>query len=198
MSVQNQPESAAGLTTEVVALAERLWARELGSAHGYIMSLPAVTTDEDEDGGISDQCAAAEGHLLNLETATGGHGFGKDQAPQSEYSVKRFGADFPAEIRLVHEWAVAELMAAAGCPVELLVTSDGAGMRESWRRFTAATINPLGAIVADQASAKLPDPVGITFHRLRGSDVQGLARAIKSLVDAGFDRAAALEIVGIS
>ena len=111
--------------------------------------------------------------------------------------MKRFGANPPDEIREVHSRVLSELLAAAGIPIELMIKSDGAGMRESWRRFTAATISPLGRLIEAEATAKLVgDPVEIDFHRLRGSDVQGLARAVKSLVDSGQSIEQALEIVG--
>lgn len=63
------------------------------------------------------------------------------------------------------------IMAAAGVPVELLRQGDGAGMRESFRRFVLTTLQPIGNLIAAEASRKLERDVSVSFERLRGADV---------------------------
>ena len=70
-------------------------------------------------------------------------------------------------------------------------------MRESYRRFTLTTISPLGEIIGQELTIKLATNIVLSFETLRGSDVQGAARAVAALVKAEIDKERALKIVGL-
>ena len=99
------------------------------------------------------------------------------------------------------EWAdglQARFWAACGFSPALFASGgDGTSQREAFRRFTASTVEHLGELVALEAERKLELPVALSFERLRGSDVQGLGRAVKSLVESGQSLADALAAVGL-
>ncbi len=95
--------------------------------------------------------------------------------------------------------AATEIAAAAGVPRALLDGSgDGAAAREGYRRLTRATIEPLGRLVAHEASVKTGAAVKISFESLRASDTAMAARAFAALVSNGVSIADALAIAGLS
>lgn len=78
--------------------------------------------------------------------------------------------------------AAIKIAGAAGVPWVLLDGSgDGAAQREAYRRLTRSTIEPLGRILAYEASMKLGMAVTVDFAALRGSDTAMQARAFASL-----------------
>ena len=101
----------------------------------------------------------------------------------------------------VRSWAKdleRRVMNAGGLSPALLVSeSDGTASREALRRFAAITANHLGQVVSEEASLKLEQDVVLTFEKLRGSDSQGLGRALKAMTDAGMSLADALQAVGL-
>ncbi len=76
-------------------------------------------------------------------------------------------------------------------------TAHSCTVEVGFRRYTATAAAYLGQIVEAEASAKLDAPVTLTFERLRGADVQGLGRALKSLVESGATYEDALVQVGL-
>ena len=91
-----------------------------------------------------------------------------------------------------------EIASAAGVPRVLLDgTGDGAAQREAYRRLTRSTIEPLGRILAAEASLKLGADVAVTFQALRASDTAMAARAFAALVSNGVSAADALAIAGL-
>lgn len=79
----------------------------------------------------------------------------------------------------------------------LAAADGGAAREEAYRRYVATTAAYLGGVLAAEASAKFETPVTLTFERLRRADVQGLARAVKALVEGGMSLEAALIQVGL-
>ena len=92
-----------------------------------------------------------------------------------------------------------EIAAAAGVPPVLLQAGgDGNSAREAYRRLTRATIEPLGRLLAHEATLKLGAPVTLDFSALRASDVAMNARAFAALVSNGIEPSAALELSGLA
>lgn len=60
--------------------------------------------------------------------------------------------------------------------------ADGTAQRESFRRFLHATIQPVGELIAAELSEKLEEDIRLDFSRLFAADLQGRARAWRSLV----------------
>ncbi len=92
-----------------------------------------------------------------------------------------------------------EIAAACGVPPVLLQAGgDGNSAREAYRRLTRATIEPLGRLLAHEASMKLGAHVTLHFSALRASDVAMNARAFAALVSNGIEPSAALELSGLA
>ena len=60
-----------------------------------------------------------------------------------------------------------------------------------------STLQPFGDMIADEARHKLAAPVRFGFDRLYAADIQGRARAYKSLVDGGMDASKAANSTGM-
>ena len=97
-------------------------------------------------------------------------------------------------------WSAAQeaLLSAAGVPLEILMQSEGASAREAFRRLLHTLLEPWGRIVAQELGNKLDLP-GLLFDwsSIRGADVQGRARALKSMTDAGLPIEQASAIAGL-
>ena len=74
----------------------------------------------------------------------------------------------------------------------------GASAREAFRRLLHTLLEPWGRIVAQELGNKLDLP-GLLFDwsSIRGADVQGRARALKSMTDAGLPIEQASAIAGL-
>ena len=71
-----------------------------------------------------------------------------------------------------------DLAAAFGVPSSLFEPrGDGAGQRESWRRFWIGTIAPLGKSIQAELRLKLENSADVSFEALRASDEDGRSRA---------------------
>jgi hypothetical protein len=74
----------------------------------------------------------------------------------------------------------------------------GPVVREAQRHLSQWTLEPLGKVLADEATAKLGGPVSIDMVRpLQAFDVGGKARAVLALVGAGLSVDAALRLVDV-
>ena len=101
-------------------------------------------------------------------------------APAGDWEAKRLGGDPPrAEVDLLTA-ASAEIYAACGCS-GLFGATTAQAARESFRRFLHSTIQPMGALVAHELSAKLEEHIELDFSPLGAADVQARARAWRSL-----------------
>lgn len=91
-----------------------------------------------------------------------------------------------------------EIAGAAGVPVSLLRgDGDGAAAREGYRRLIRGTLEPLGRILAQEATLKLATPVSVDFAPLRGSDTAMMARAAEAFSRIeGVSPSLALELAG--
>ncbi len=71
------------------------------------------------------------------------------------------------------------------------------GKREALRQFLHSTLQPFGDMIAGEARYKLAASVTFGFDRLFASDIQGRARAFKSLVDGNMEPAQAASVTGM-
>ena len=98
-----------------------------------------------------------------------------------------------------------DICSAFGVPVSLFAErGDGAGQRESWRRFWLGTVQPLALLVQAECKAKLDPSCIVTLDALRAADEDGRSRAVarraqafKVLLDAKVDMAEAKRLAGL-
>ena len=89
-------------------------------------------------------------------------------------------------------------------PALFEAAGDGSGQREAWRRAWASVFSPIVRGMAAELSEKLDSPgVDLELAELRASDSQGQGRAlsaragaVKLLIEAGVDKARALQLAG--
>ncbi len=110
----------------------------------------------------------------------------------------RVKPDLAASIDAARRTSAEGVAAAAGVPMNLLWgDGDGAAARKSYRRLVRATIEPLGRILAAEASLKLGRPVTLDFAALRASDTAMQARAADALGRLGVPTHEALYFAGL-
>ena len=198
------PLTGAASTARLLAETEAALADESSGARGYVLPMPqGPAGDDEEDGETADPLAdlqrdigALKGKTVLVETAAAGWGEGRSAAPQADWKPRRIGADPPDSLRQLRLDAEMTVLGASGTPVELIAAkSDGAAVREAWRRYAHAFLQPVGQIVAAELADKLERPgLALDFSALFASDIAGRARAFSSMVNGGMDvdKAAAL------
>ena len=155
---------------------------------GAVMPVPRPSAE------LASDIAGLRGRVVLGETMAGGWGAGESARAYRDWESRRVGADIPEGNRQVRLDLQAAVLAAAGVPAELAGADDTAA-REAWRRFLHATIAPIGRVVsAELMRVGLPDAV--TFDALFASDLQGRARAMGSMVQAGVKPDSAARICG--
>ena len=111
----------------------------------------------------------------------------------------RVGPEFALNQVYLRDRLNADIAAAFGVPIELLIADgEGTATREAFRRFVLTTIQPLASMLAEELSLKLDASVAFSFDSLRSSDLQGIARAIKALVDSGKSLDEAMALAGLT
>ena len=182
---------------------ETALADESGGPVGNLIPLPVDGGDGGDDDPLRELKAdirKMRGNTLLVETASAGFGDGRAAAPQRDWMARRLGANPPAalvELRTAIETTIA---AACGIPPALVSAgADGTAQRESYRRWLHGSVRPLAALVEAELSAKLEQPVRLSFDSLHAADVQGRARAWRSLVgrDATMPDADARRLCGL-
>ena len=181
--------SPLGRATETAALAANLehsLRDEASGPVGSFLTLPAesgpVDDDDDPLATVRSGIGQARGAPVLIETTAGGHG-DRGNAPLQDWKPNRFGAAWPAPVLAARGPIGESILAACGVPPSLVqANSDGTAQRESWRRFYATTILPLGRIVETELRMKLDASAKLGFTDLAATDLNGRARAWRSLV----------------
>ena len=145
---------------------------------------------------LSTDIKTLRGRLALVETTSGGWGDGVIEAPNTDWKPNRIGAAPPPETVTLRENVRDSILAACGVPPPLVQNSGGTDTREAWRQFLHGTIAPVARTLETELSEKFDMAVTIDFENLFASDIQGRARAYKSLVDGGVPPAMAAEICG--
>lgn len=189
----------------LLAAVERVLADESSGTRGYVLPMPggAVARDDDAEGDDAVERLKADlrslsGRTALVETTAGGFGTGASEAPRSDWQPRRIGPDFPQSVVQLRHDASAAVTAACGVPQALVQgRGDSSALREAWRVFLHGSVAPLARCVEQELSAKLERTITLDFTALWAADVQGRARAFKSLVDGGMDIERAAAATGV-
>lgn len=137
------------------------------------------------------------GRLAFPTTTARGFGAGVSNAPQADWPMRRFGPEYGTNDAAVYQAVTAAVLAACGIPPALAdPKAAGPGQRESWRSFLVGCVQPLAALIEQEASRVLERPVKLRHHRLAAADVASRARAVNVLTDSGVPVDEARELVG--
>ena len=134
-----------------------------------------------------------------VETTTAGYGEGRAAGPRDDWKPRRIGAHPPDSLGTLRQAVEATVLSTCGIPPGL-ARAEGGESRESYRRWYAASVLPLAALVQSELRHKLDVPaLRLDFASLAAADVHGRARAWRSLVgrDVTMPDADARAIVGL-
>ena len=170
---------------------------------GAILPMP-VSPDDDDDDDTPNPTAEIEqtlgklgGRIMTAESMTLSGDGGYLDAPKEDWGIKRVGANFPMPLVTLRRDADELVLGLCGVPIEFLKGADGSALREAYRRMLFGTIQPLGAIVAQELSEKLETPITLAWDELRAADRASGARAYKALIEAQMDPNEALRLSGL-
>ena len=137
------------------------------------------------------------GRLAFPETQLAGAGAGRSSAPMRDFGATRTGWESPISGPQLYAHLFSEVAEICGVPGALVSPSSaGPALRESFRRLTTATLEPYARLLESELTRVLERPVTITLRRLGGVDAAGRARALHVLVEAGFEKEDAADLLG--
>ena len=125
-----------------------------------------------------------------------GYGDSRKTPGSAGWDLKRIGADPPVALVKLADQAFREVVAACGVNPGLVSDSDGTALRESYRQAVHSVVTPLGVLVAAELTEKLGTDIQLDFSRVMSADIQGRARSLRSLTEAGVALPRALELAG--
>ena len=103
---------------------------------------------------------------------------------ERDWVTERRGPKPPEAVVQACEMASVLVAGACGIPASLVSVraADGTAQRESYRRFLAAAIVPLGRLVAAELRRVLEVDVAFHWDELQAAETAGRARAWRALV----------------
>ena len=187
------PIEASETTQKLLDNLELRLAQEAGGSVGSVVPVPNVQTT----GQLQTDLRAMSGQITLVETTSGGYGSGQSGAPQSDYQVRRIGADPPPTLAILRRQVEQSVLASCGIPPSVLGGADASASREGYRQFLFGTIQPVAKSVAVQVGGYFDTEISFDFASLMAGDLTGRARAVMSLVNAGVPLDKALEQSGL-
>ena len=137
------------------------------------------------------------GRLAFPETQLAGAGAGRSSAPMRDFGATRTGWESPISGPQLYAHLFSEVCEVCGVPGALVnPASAGPAAREAFRRLTVGTVEPFARLLESELSRVLERTVTITLRRLGGVDAAGRARALHVLVEAGFTKENAADLLG--
>ena len=171
---------------------------------GSVVPLPQdasdkATDDEDPFAPLKATLRRLFGRVGLVESTAGNYGESRGSAPQDDWRPRRIGPDPPATLAELRRAVEETVLSCCGIPPGL-ARVEGGESRESYRRWYAASVLPLAALVQAELRDKLDVPdLRLGFRYLAAADVHGRARAWRSLVgqEAAVPDTEARQIVGL-
>lgn len=189
------PLQYASLTGTLTAHLEQSLGYEAGGAVGRLIAMPE---GHQAPAGLTEAIRTAKGRTLLPETVMGGWG-DKEGAPRKDFQPSRLGADPPMGLVTLRQQVESTVLACfgVGAPLGPAGVTDGTAAREAARRLWTLTIQPLAAVIAEELSRVLEQPVTLDYGRPSGmADLAARARAVGALAKAGVELPDALLLTG--
>ena len=158
------PLQVAADAGRLTGVTDRALGDEMSMPHGALAIMPETPDDGTEGPDVlsmlRDDIGSLEGQIAFVETTAAGGGQGRANAPQSDWMIRRVGADVPAAVGLLHSQAAMSALAACGVTGALagIQTTDGASRREALRQFLRLTVAPVAELVTVELRRKLDTP----------------------------------------
>lgn len=187
------------------ARAESNISNEMSGPVGNLIPAPLEPDSSAEDGNplavLVEAIKKLKGGPLLLESMAGGWGnaLRSDTRMSADWMAKRLGPDVPRgnvdALMALESYAAMS----GGIPGEMLrADASSTARREAWRQAYHSLILPICRAVQRELRLKLDSP-GLTLDlaNLGAADVQGRARALKSMIDAGIPLEQARKLAGL-
>ena len=189
------PIGLAAQSARMAAGIERQFGNEAQQPSGQVLPHPenvgeTILTE------IKGDLQKMAGRTMLVPSMASGWGEGKAGAP-ADWSPRRLGFNPPEGALRAREDVYSHLLATAGVDPSLFSTGSQTAKREALRAFLHSTLQPLADVIATEARVKLMADISFSFDRLFASDIQGRARAFKSLVDGGMSVEQAAKATGL-
>ena len=184
---------------EVAALSGKLSAETVAQladeSSGPVGRLLGVPADGEDDtvSLLKQDIAQAAGRTALMEVGD----WGDAGVARVDLQSRRFGAEPPAALVQLADYASREVFAACGFNASLFGAGQAGALRESWRLALFGVMAPLGKLVEAEIRAKLDAELSIGWQELRASDLSGRARAFQSMVGGGMNVTDAVSIAGL-
>ena len=184
------PLTLAGITGRLAVALETALRDEAGGPVGNLIPLPVDAGGETDDPAddsdpfatLKTMIAKLAGRVGLVETTAAGYGEGRAAAPNEDWKPRRLGANPPGSLVDLRAAVEETVLSACGVPPGLARAAGGES-RESYRRWFAASVLPLAALVQSELRDKLDVPdLRLDFQSLAAADVHGRARAWRSLL----------------
>ena len=196
------PLESACATGVIAGNLEQRLGEETGAAVGAFVPTPkADGTDPDDPdadplAALRGDIRSAKGRAVLVESMASAWGEGPGAAPHGDWRQHRFGANPPEVLEALRTSVGRDVLNACGIPPGLITNTDGAAMREPWRRFILSSCAGMAALISNELGAKLT-PTAITFDALYGRDLVGRSQALSRLVKATMPLETAREVCGL-
>ncbi|MYA99318.1 MAG: phage portal protein [Acidimicrobiaceae bacterium] len=190
------PLQSAALDTRILAELTSALGDEVTTPHGYFIPIPKTGGQSDSVKLLRSDIASAKGSALIVESMADAWQAGTRGQQARDWGAQRFGADPPNGLTTLYQAVNNMVLEAFGISPQLF--DQGAQTREAWRVILFGVIRPLANGIQRELSSKFGVPVELRFADLRASDLQGRARAYKSLIDGGMNATTAQRICGFN
>ena len=193
------PIQAAALAGKLSASTVGALADESGSMLGFVLPTP-----EDGDSGTIEKLKSdlrnSRGKTHLVESMHSWNAEGRTNQPAGDWMRRRMGPEPPESLVRVQEVATRETLSACGVSPILFDSRAGAAGREAYRQLLHSCIQPLAALAVDEFREKLDPAISLRFDSLFAADLQGRARAWRSLVgnEASMSPEIAARLAGVS
>ena len=186
---------AAAATLELAGTLEQVTTYEARTPVGQIF--PAAmgetgTRKKDSLSGLSTALGKLRGNILAWQRNRTTEGLaGNDAVPQ------RVGPSIPTSHVELRNQLEMSVCAAANVNPVLVMGGGGTSIREAYRAFMAASVEPWIRLIREELSRKLDSPVTLTMAKSSNADMMQKARSLKAFVDAGMTLQDAAMNVGV-
>ena len=188
------PLAAAGLSSRMITYLETRLGDEASTRAGYLVPYPDGVADQTVTN-LRKRLAEMIGGNGLVEAGAGGSANAMRQMTKPWEPV-RLGMDVPEYNVELRRDVAADCLAALGINPQL-ATGDGSAIREAFRQF-ALVVDGMAALVSAELSAKLEQPISMTFRRVGAIDFAAKARATAAYAGIeGVDVDRALSLAGV-
>lgn len=171
----------------------------VSSPVGKIVPAPLDADDTESAQALQERLAKMSGELLLVESqgSAWGSPVRHEMKLQRDWGMINLSPELPDAVRqlMLDQTVLVGMM--AGIPPEMLMPASAEGKRESFRQFYFATLQPLIRLTEHELRIKLDAPDLRLEASIGAADLQGRARAFKSLVDGGVPLEQALHLAGM-